>query len=128
MFNERGFTLIELVMIIVILGILSAVAIPNYYSLQSDAQSAAELGVVGGVRSGISTFYANECNEGTCAWPTNSDVCTANAAACSSVNPCFDGILAQGITSDWTKNSANTWTGPASTMYTYTEADGTFQE
>ncbi|MBK7546835.1 MAG: prepilin-type N-terminal cleavage/methylation domain-containing protein [Rhodoferax sp.] len=43
---QRGFTLIELVMVIVILGVLAAVAIPKFVDLKSDARTAA-LGVVG---------------------------------------------------------------------------------
>lgn len=52
--NKGGFTLIELVMIIVILGILAAVAIPRFVDLGRDARSSACDGFVGGIRSGIS--------------------------------------------------------------------------
>ena len=55
---QRGFTLIELVMVIVILGVLAAVAIPKFVDLKSDAQAAAVKGVAGALSSGSSINYA----------------------------------------------------------------------
>ncbi|MFA6358230.1 MAG: prepilin-type N-terminal cleavage/methylation domain-containing protein [Candidatus Omnitrophota bacterium] len=116
---KKGFTLIELIMIIVILGILAAVAVPKYFDLQASAKVAAEKGVVGGVRAGIYTYFANNK-----LYPGTLD---SAVLACSAATPCFDTVLQQGgITSDWTK-SGLTYTGPAGTVYTYTPATGDFK-
>lgn len=44
--NQRGFTLIEIIAVLVLLGILAAVAVPKYVNLQADAKNKAAEGAV----------------------------------------------------------------------------------
>ena len=54
---QKGFTLIELVVVIVILGILAAVALPRFIDLTNDAMTAAVQGVAGSISSGAAINY-----------------------------------------------------------------------
>ena len=78
--KEAGFTLVELVIVIVVLGILAAVAVPKFIDFTTDANQAAGKGALGGVRSAISNFYAYSATPaggGTPTWPTLTELTTA---------------------------------------------------
>lgn len=55
---QGGFTLIELVVVITILGILAAFAVPRFVSLESQARVAATQAMAGSIRSGASLAHA----------------------------------------------------------------------
>ena len=56
--DERGFTLIELIVIIIILGILSVVAVPKYLDLRADAEKGVAKGVTGALRGSVAILHA----------------------------------------------------------------------
>lgn len=62
--NQSGFTLIELVIVIVILGILAAAALPRFSDLSNDARIATLNGLAGSVRSASAIAKATQLAKG----------------------------------------------------------------
>ena len=73
--NQKGFTMIELVVVIVVLGILAAVAIPKYVDLSNEALAASQAGMSGAVRSTHAILIAQKAVAGTTpVYPTVTEI------------------------------------------------------
>ena len=63
--------MIELVMVIILIGILAAVVLPNFIDLGASADDAASEGVVGGLKSAVTIYYASTAVGGSASYPAN---------------------------------------------------------
>lgn len=70
--KQNGFTLIELIIVMVILGIMAAVAVPKYLDSITNAEAAAEDAVVTSMLAGLEQYANNSLyTSGRTTWPTN---------------------------------------------------------
>jgi type IV pilus assembly protein PilA len=78
---QKGFTLIELMIVVAIIGILAAIAIPAYQNYTIRAQVTEGLNLADGWKTGISEYYAQTGTFPTCASTTGGAGCIAAAGA-----------------------------------------------
>ncbi|NTS75866.1 type II secretion system protein [Catenovulum sp. SM1970] len=123
--RNSGFTLIELVIVIVILGILAVTAAPKFVDIQDDARQAAAEGVQGAIKSSVSAIHAKalieskDASSGESVNASGTDVDLAYGYPDGTA----DGIRAAvELDGDWATNSA---AGVSSGTKTFIFTDGT---
>lgn len=131
--SQRGFTLIELVVVIVILGVLAAFAVPRFMGLETQARIASVNSLAGTLRSAASMAHSVYMARGNPANPVVIDGQSINFTNGYPDAATIGNLLAQGTTTAnklagaFTSNNAGTFTlngavTPANCAVTYTAA------
>ena len=121
--NQKGFTLVELMIVVAIIGILAAVAIPKFADMLEKSREGATKGNLSSLNSGISLYVSD--NQGVAPGTLDTSTYTTGGATYPAfVTQYMDNVPSVKATAK--KKSAlaawNNWTSPASAVITYNTA------
>lgn len=120
---SKGFTLIELIFVIVIIGVLTSVAIPKFKNLTDNSKISSELATASSVQSALDAIHGDWITN-TCTFKWGTDQDSNNSAlfdntagypiklGSSNTTP-FDYILKNANNGDWVKGADGFYRGPA---------------
>jgi prepilin-type N-terminal cleavage/methylation domain-containing protein len=118
--NQKGFTLVELMIVVAIIGILAAIAIPKFADMLEKSREGATKGNLSSVNSGISLYVSD--NQGQVPNTLDTATYTLNGQSYAAFVPQYmDNIPGVKATAKAKSKSAsyNTWSSPASAVVTY---------
>jgi len=96
--KERGFTLIELMIVVAIIGILAAIAIPRFANMLEKSREGSTKGNIGALKSAAAIYYGDQKG----IWPT-----TLNCASTYGFSRYLDNIFAVKVTGYFVKGSTS---------------------
>lgn len=125
--KQKGFTLVELMIVVAIIGVLAAVAIPKFADMLEKSREGATKGNLSSIKSAVSNYYAD--NQGT--YPQTLDTRTfiiSGESYPAFINKYIEVVPAVKVTSKNTANTGGAGQGPGSGSVLVTSAvhAGTF--
>ncbi len=114
---RRAFSVIEIMIVVVMVGIMAAIVVPQFGGVTEDAKAGATEGALAGVRSGIAGFRSKAILSGTAPFPTLAELNTAGTVLQTSMpkNPYNNLSTVQAVTQ--AQAAARTVTGTAGWNY-----------